>query len=314
MPIHLRPMNVDTDFPRIAEIINTFNPEPASAQQLQEDEASAPTDRLIYRMNAVNDEGLILGYSWIRRNPWMPEERFWFRVTVDPLYKNAGIGSLLYDDGLRFVKDHGGNRLDVTIRDSDTASLDFAAHRGFKVIRHVYDSILDLSTFDEGRFVGIIESLENAGIRFTTLAEAGNTSENQRRIYDLDVQVNPDIPGEPMIFPPFEEYCKTMLGGAMFIPDGAIIAADGERWVGFTILGYARDIGLMINEMTGVHRDYRGRHIALALKLLAIRRARRYGVTTIRTNNDSENAPMLAVNRKLGYRPVPGYYVVKNEW
>jgi hypothetical protein len=27
----------------------------------------------------------------------------------------------------------------------------------------------------------------------------------------------------------------------------------------------------------------------------------------MRTNNDSENAPMLAVNRKLGYRPEPGY-------
>ncbi|HEY7850574.1 MAG TPA: hypothetical protein VIC27_10950, partial [Ktedonobacterales bacterium] len=27
-----------------------------------------------------------------------------------------------------------------------------------------------------------------------------------------------------------------------------------------------------------------------------------------RTNNDSQNAPMLAVNRKLGYQPQPGFY------
>ena len=53
---------------------------------------------------------------------------------------------------------------------------------------------------------------------------------------------------------------------------------------------------------------WRGRGIALALKLLAIRAARRYGARYLRTNNDSENAPMLAVNRKLGYQPAPGYY------
>src|SRR5262245_8440156 len=118
MPIHLRPMNIPTDFPRIAEIINTFNPEPSSAQDLREDEETAPKNRQNHRVNALNDDGLILGYSWIRRNPWMPEGRFWFRVTVDPNFQKAGIGSLLNEDGLRFVRQHAGTRLDVTIRDS----------------------------------------------------------------------------------------------------------------------------------------------------------------------------------------------------
>jgi hypothetical protein len=49
-----------------------------------------------------------------------------------------------------------------------------------------------------------------------------------------------------------------------------------------------------------------------ALKLLAIRCARRcarrYGAVYIRTHNDSENAPILAINRKLGYQPRPGLY------
>jgi len=58
---------------------------------------------------------------------------------------------------------------------------------------------------------------------------------------------------------------------------------------------------------------WRGRGIALALKLLAIACARRYGVTYISTNNDSENAPMLAINRTLGYQPEPGYYRMLRE-
>ena len=31
---------------------------------------------------------------------------------------------------------------------------------------------------------------------------------------------------------------------------------------------------------------------------------------SIRTNNDSENAPILTVNRKLGYVPEPGFYTL----
>ena len=57
-------------------------------------------------------------------------------------------------------------------------------------------------------------------------------------------------------------------------------------------------------------RDYRGRKIAQALKVLAARYARAHGMKKIRTDNDSLNAPMLAVNRKLGYRPLAGTFIM----
>ena len=69
----------------------------------------------------------------------------------------------------------------------------------------------------------------------------------------------------------------------------------------------------MFNAFNGVRREYRGRGIALALKLLAIDFCRRSGAARIRTNNDSENAPMLAINRRLGYVPEPGWYVLRRE-
>jgi len=31
----------------------------------------------------------------------------------------------------------------------------------------------------------------------------------------------------------------------------------------------------------------------------------------MRTHNDSQNGPMLAVNRMLGYRPEPGFYAME---
>ena len=54
---------------------------------------------------------------------------------------------------------------------------------------------------------------------------------------------------------------------------------------------------------TGTGREYRGRGLALAVKLASTRWAREHGITQIVTTNDETNAPMLAINRRLGYEP-----------
>ena len=60
--------------------------------------------------------------------------------------------------------------------------------------------------------------------------------------------------------------------------------------------------------MTGVRRRYRGRKVAQALKILAVQQARARGVAQIETGNDSRNAAMLAINRKLGFVSGRGQY------
>lgn len=67
--------------------------------------------------------------------------------------------------------------------------------------------------------------------------------------------------------------------------------------------------GLYTNH-TLVDPNYRGRGIALALKLLAIEAGLRQGAPQMRSGNDSRNAPMLRVNEKLGCRPLAGDYEV----
>jgi predicted GNAT superfamily acetyltransferase len=59
--------------------------------------------------------------------------------------------------------------------------------------------------------------------------------------------------------------------------------------------------------MTGVRREYRGRGIAMTLKLGVIDFARRNGYNMIKTWNHSDNAPMLAVNARLGFKREVGW-------
>lgn len=99
-----------------------------------------------------------------------------------------------------------------------------------------------------------------------------------------------------------------MLGRQGQRPEFIGIAADGERIVGFTTMYTTTVPGLFDIGFTGVDREYRGRGVALALKVRGAQVAMRFGATALRTGNDSRNAAMLAVNQKLGYVRLPGRF------
>ena len=64
---------------------------------------------------------------------------------------------------------------------------------------------------------------------------------------------------------------------------------DGERWT---------------NGFMAVARSARGRGVAGSIKRAQIAWAKAHGVETLRTANETRLASMLALNRRLGYRPV----------
>jgi GNAT superfamily N-acetyltransferase len=238
----------------------------------------------------------------------MPPGRYSLSVVVDPAVRKRGIGTLLYGNALRWAQEQGTTSLESEVRDNCPACLRFAQQHGFAVDRHIFESVLDLSAFDAERFAGVVEAAEASGIRFFTLADLGNTLEAQRMLYELNRRTARDNPSNDDTFAPFEEFRRFVFSASWYRADGQIVAAEGDRWVGMAAVGYFQETNSMYNMFTGVDRAYRGRKLALALKLLAIWCAQRYGAAYLRTNNDSQNAPMLAINRKLGYQPQVGKY------
>jgi RimJ/RimL family protein N-acetyltransferase len=179
------------------------------------------------------------------------------------------------------------------------------------VSHHVFDSELKLAAFDETPFAGVIERLEAEGIRFITLAEAGTTEEAERGVYEANRAAVLDEPGSVGTFPTYENWRRIILESGWYRRESQFIAIEGRKYIGLAgVYNEVETPETMFNGLTGVDRDYRGRKIALALKLLTIRYAREHGAKVVTTNNDARNAPMLAINRKLGYQPLPGHYVV----
>ncbi|MGE5676305.1 MAG: GNAT family N-acetyltransferase [Mycobacterium leprae] len=302
----MRIYDAKADSARVTEILNQWNLVPTSVAEMERGEWRVPVGH--YRTVAVADDGRILGFC-----PTVPDGagRFFTQVFVDRAHRRQGIGRLLYEDALRFVLANGGRIVQCQVRDDDPDSLAFAERRGFAVDRQQFRSMLSIATCHDDRWQGAVDRAEALGIRFRTLAELGFSAETLRNLYNLTGQVVRDIPGRSLDGPrqSFEEFCEGFRRAAL-PPECQLVALDGVTWVGVALLSPKMQDGqcLLENDLTGVDRRYRGLGIAQALKVLAVRIARDYGADYIWTRNDSQNAPILAINRKMGYRAEAGVY------
>ncbi|MCA0455116.1 MAG: GNAT family N-acetyltransferase [Chloroflexi bacterium] len=312
MSLTIRPAVPEQDFGAVAALLSGYENEPISKEQLLENSRRSTNGGMDQRFVAEADQRIV-GYAILLRQTWMPGGRFFVKVWALPDKRNKGIGAALYDAAVERARAYGATSFDSNVLDNEAHSMRFAEARGFTTIRHLFESEIDLRQFDPSRFEGVLEQVQASGIRLFTLADVGNTPENLYKLWDVNYTVYQDDPGATSPFPNFDEFQKLTGGASWFNPAGQFLAADGDTFVGLGALRHNAENKSCHNMMTGVLREYRGRKIALALKLLTIRYAQQLGALTITTDNDSQNAPMLAINRKLGYMPLPGVYRLLKE-
>jgi hypothetical protein len=79
----------------------------------------------------------------------------------------------------------GATRLMASVDGNDQAALGFAARRGFALIQQMRTMVLDVAAFDMSSLPALAERAERQGYRVISFAEAGDTTENRRRLYEL---------------------------------------------------------------------------------------------------------------------------------
>ncbi|MXY49064.1 MAG: GNAT family N-acetyltransferase [Gemmatimonadetes bacterium] len=307
----LRPALPSTDEPGIASVVNTFEQNPVSVETVHEWLIHDAPGRISFRRVAVNGEDAVVGYAVSVHETWDPEGQFYAWAGVAPAWRGRGIGAALYSDMLEFLKHHNASTVTSEVRDDCAVSQAFARRRGFENDRHLFQSSLDLEHFDESPYAQIIADSAASGLRIHSLADFGDTPEARGKLYEVNAITDRDVPGWTGPGLSFEEFNEWVYEAGWYRPDGQLLAADGDRWVGICAVRLYPEVRQAFNVHTGVIRSYRRRNIALALKLAAIRYARSQGARSISTHNDSTNSPMLALNRKLGYVPEPGRYTLR---
>lgn len=305
----IRNARIETDMPDIVRITNPYEDQPRTVDEMREWFQYSPPGRLHRRLVSVNENNAVTGYGGYVHEAHSPEGHFIAWVIVDPDCRSQGIGSALWDRLWEDLHAHGATRLVSDVLDNDAQSLVFAQRRGFTIDQHFFNYELDLSTFDETKYAPEIAALEASGIRFCALADFPDTLETRHKLYDLntsDMLENSNT-STPWTYSIFE---KSVLQAPWFRREGQLLAVDGDQWIGMAAVGLFPETHSAYNEYTGVLRPYRRRKIATALKVLAVLYARKHGAQKILTDSNLRNAPILAINRKLGYKPKPGKYTL----
>ncbi|HLO03049.1 MAG TPA: GNAT family N-acetyltransferase [Symbiobacteriaceae bacterium] len=310
MSFQLRP-TTERDVSALAALITAQSSEPVSAESLQREDLLRPATDPYIRLGAFaeNDKLLGFGFGWHAED--MAPGEFYCRVRVHATHQGQGVGRALWSAILTWLDEQGATSIVSGTLEADERANRVVQEAGFQVIYRLFESTLRLPDWEPAPWLTSVTTVEAGGIRFVTQAELGTSPEALRPFWTTSSRMSLDIPSNEHRQPlPFETWYRLFTENPHQTAEGVILALDGEQIVGVTVVAWT-DSGALYNEFTGVDRAYRGRGIALALKVKALLWAQSTGAPYIRTNNHSVNGPMLAVNAKLGYKPEPGRLQVK---
>jgi len=237
-----------------------------------------------------------VGRSWVQP-PDYPT--LWSEVGVLEPARGRGIGSALLGWAQAAGRDAGKAMLRIPCSEGRPQGIAFLARRGFAE----FDRMTTLELPLAGLAAPAVDP--PAGIAITSLAERPDLRE---AAYRLAVEVYAALPDpEPVSAGSYEEWRLRDVDVPNAPLDGYLLALAGDELAGYCRL-YVHDRGRSVGHlMTGVRAAWRGRGVASALKRAGLGWALEHGAERMTTENAQGNEPMLAINRRFGYRATPDF-------
>ncbi|MGH2452787.1 MAG: GNAT family N-acetyltransferase [bacterium] len=316
-PAQTRPFR-EEDYAQLVSIGTASFPEdPFSEEELRHIDTSWDHSRYWFtRFVAEDGSGGVVGAGRMNHLPWeFHPDRYGMTFTVHPAHRRRGIGDAMLDHVLTTLRGRRAATVQTWVqKETMTETLAFLAHRGFREIQRGWESRLEVAAFEFDRFTGAEERAVAQGIIMTTLAaERARDPEAPRRVHEMMQTIGGDVPGVREFTPiSYEHWLAFDVETPKALPDAFFLAREGDRYVGVSLMQRRLEQpDVLSQELTGVLREYRGKGIAMALKLQTVKYARAHGYREIRTANDTRNRPMLRINEAMGFAKQPAWIALE---
>jgi RimJ/RimL family protein N-acetyltransferase len=314
--IKIQPIDQAAHFAAIATLMNTVDTEPNTAESLAEWYNKQSENERKFEV-AVDPLASVLGFYGIYRANTNQDSYYGMYLVVAEKLWGQGLGSLLFTRLVPQATMWGVRTLKTRVRDNCAPAIRFANRCGFVQKYHSIEMLLDLTAWDDQILEPVILALQEQGFCFTNMGELGDTQDDRRKLYALNNGAAATDPGSGGIPPwaSFEEFECDVCNSTWYHPDSQIVAIDvhSGKWASMSAITVFAGSDHAYNLFTGTDVCYRGRKLAQAVKTIALRKARTFGVGAVRTSHNSENAAMIAIDTKLGYTRTPGTLVMEKE-
>ena len=303
-----RPCVAPDDYEAIAELGAICFPEHQRTVEELRFADERRDSKLKFGRFLAEEDGKAVGFADYGNSSWLYHpQKFFIMLMVHPDYRRRGIGAGLYQEIESATSEFDPIAYRTFGNEEHKNTLSFLAKRGFEEEMRSWESRLDVNACDLTPFEKAAEKVAAQGITIKTYEQLADHPNRDHMLHELVNTLFQDVPSpEPFTPVEFEQWRKR-LDAPGFLPDAVWVAFDGDKPVGWTELSKSLAGKFLETGLTGVVREYRGRSIASALKYHAVAYAREKDAPYIRTDNAQSNAPMLAINERLGFEKQPAW-------
>ena len=264
----------------------------------------------VARYIASLDDGPVAFVDWMHGPPEQdPERHCEVAVSLDRAHTDLDLLTFLWRWATDRVMAGGSRRLEAYAGEDEPEVLEALTRIGYERDRFEKVWQLDLEAHGARLVREAAEARARAateGYVLTTLA-LWQSPTRLEALHALDTVTRQDIPTTFPILPETFENFKARVNAPDRLQDRLWIALHGDEPVALSYLRFPPVRGWVWTGYTCCHPNHRGRGVARAVKLQTLAQAVELGVPAVYTDNDSENAPMLHINQRLGYAAKPGF-------
>ena len=250
--------------------------------------------------------------GWGSAFPDNPNESGSYRLhlTVHPDWRCQGAGTLLLDHLLAVLRSWGASVVNVRILEIEGAVLQFFHRRGFMENRRMLRLLLALQNADLMTLTSHVDRMRRCGIEIVSMADEEREAVDCLGLWYEFVSAEEDQ---------YDSYAEFIEWSSQrgIVPGSCVFAKQQGRYIGYNVLSILEAEGdphLVEQGYIRVRKLSRSQGIATALGASVITLAKQGRYRAVQSHVSDKNAPMLAVARKLGFKPAGGETWVRKDF